>query len=91
MPPASAFANSNLQGSRIVIPSRGIIGALFCKAGLAFFGNPLLHTVSNRDLSAQLFSIHGVTICVFTGLITVHVGGGLKHLVLDRDVVFGRI
>lgn len=45
----------------------------------------------NHDLHELFESIHGVTANVILGLVTLHVLGALKHLLIDRDGVFQRM
>ncbi|MDP9109505.1 MAG: cytochrome b [Pseudomonadota bacterium] len=75
----------------VVIPVAGLTGSLYSKHGLAFFGIALPHPVANHDLSEQLFSIHGIAVWVLVGLVSLHVAGALKHLLIDRDGVFQRM
>ncbi|GAC1417102.1 MAG: cytochrome b [Burkholderiaceae bacterium] len=74
-----------------VLPITGLAGALYSKAGIAFFGIPLPRLAPNHDLSEQLFSVHGVTVWILIGIVSLHVAGGLKHLLVDRDGIFQRM
>lgn len=75
----------------VVLPVTGLTGSLYSKDGIAFFGAALPHPAPNHDLSEQLFSIHGATVWVLVGLVALHVAGGLKHLLINRDGVFQRM
>lgn len=75
----------------LVLPVTGLTGSLYSKDGILFFGIALPHPAANHDLSEQLFSIHGVTVWVLVALVSLHVAGGLKHLLVDRDGVFQRM
>ena len=75
----------------VILPVTGMIGALSSKQGIVFFGIALPHLAPNHDRSEQLFSIHGMTVWFLVGLVALHVAGGLKHLLIDRDGVFQRM
>ena len=81
-----------LYACMVVMPVTGILGASHQRAGLAFFGLALPHWAApNRDLAELFFSIHSATVWVLVGLVALHVIGGLKHLLVDRDEVFSRM
>jgi cytochrome b561 len=80
-----------LYGCMIILPVTGLTGALYSKHGVSFFGIGLPTLAPNHALSEQLYAIHGVVVWVLVGLVALHVAGGLKHLVVDRDGVFGRM
>jgi cytochrome b561 len=74
-----------------VMPITGLSGALYSKSGVMFFGIPLPRPVPNHDLSEQLFTVHGVTVWILIAIASLHVVGGLKHLLVNRDGVFRRM
>ena len=74
-----------------ILPITGLTGALYSKSGVVFFGIPLPHPAPNHDLAEQLFSIHGITVWILITIVSLHVAGGLKHLLIDRDGVFQRM
>lgn len=73
------------------LPITGLTGALYSKDGVVFLGITLPHPAPNHDFSEQMFSIHGAAAWVLIVLVGLHVAGGLKHLLLDRDGVFQRM
>lgn len=75
----------------LVMPITGLAGALYSKSGVIFFGLPLPHPTPNHDLAEQLFSVHGITVWILVSIVSLHVAGGLKHLLVDRDGVFQRM
>jgi cytochrome b561 len=76
----------------VLLPLTGIIGASYSKAGLAFFGADLPRWVTpQRPVAHQLFEIHSALVWVMVALLVLHVLGGLKHLLIDHDEVFGRM
>ncbi len=74
------------------LPTAGYLGASHTKDGVALLG---LQTprwaVANHDTAEWFFSIHSVLVWVLVGLVTLHVIGALKHLLVDRDGVFARM
>jgi cytochrome b561 len=76
----------------VLIPATGIIGSLLSEDGITFLGSELARLIpANHDLAEQVFSVHGALIWVLIGLVTVHVAGALKHLLIDKDGVFQRM
>ncbi|MDB5957884.1 cytochrome b [Ramlibacter sp.] len=76
----------------VLLPLTGILGASYSKAGLQFFGIALPRWVTPAKATAQqLFDIHSTLVWVTVALLVLHVLGGLKHLLIDRDEVFGRM
>lgn len=76
----------------VALPVTGIVGSSYSRAGLSFFGLALPRwAVTNRATSHQYFGIHELLVWVLVALVVLHVLGGLKHLLVDRDQVFGRM
>ena len=88
---AASWTQHLLYLCMLILPATGFTGALFSKDGVGFFGVAIAHPAPNHDLSELLFSIHGATVWVLVALVLLHVAGGLKHLVIDRDGVFQRM
>lgn len=81
-----------LYGVMVLLPATGIIGSLYSRLGLAFFGIALPAGVTpNRPGAKQFFGYHEILVWVLVALVVLHVLGGLKHLLLDRDEVFARM
>jgi cytochrome b561 len=81
-----------LYAVMVLLPLTGILGASYSKAGLQFFGIALPQWVTPAKATAhQLFDIHSTLVWVTVALLVLHVLGGLKHLLIDRDEVFGRM
>jgi cytochrome b561 len=74
-----------------LMPLTGFTGAIYSKHGVSFFGLALPKVTPNHDLSELFFSAHGVIVWILIGLATLHIAGGLKHLLVDRDGVFQRM
>ena len=76
----------------VLVPLMGVLGAMYSRAGLSFFGHDLPHWVTaNRPTAKQFFELHETLVWVLVALVAVHVVGGLKHLLVDRDQVFERM
>lgn len=81
-----------LYACMVAMPVIGFLGAAHTKRGVALFGVKLpVGLVPDHDLAEQFFAVHSVLAFVLTALIVLHVAGGLKHLLLDKDGVFGRM
>ena len=88
----SAWTEALLYVCMLVMPVTGIIGALYSRAGLAFFGIALSgFATPTRAIAAPMFIIHSFTVWILVGLVALHVLGGLKHLLVDKDRVFHRM
>jgi cytochrome b561 len=81
-----------LYGCMLAMPITGILGAEYSRAGLAFFGVPLqIVATPDRAASKLLFQIHATLVWLLVALVALHVIGGIKHLLVDRDRVFQRM
>ena len=88
----SAWTEALLYVCMLVMPVTGIIGAVYSRAGLAFFGLALSgFATPTRAISKLMFTIHSFTVWILVGLVALHVLGGLKHLLVDKDRVFHRM
>lgn len=88
----SAITQALLYVCMVILPITGILGASYSKDGLLFFGSALPRWVQpSHDTAELLFNVHGIAVWVLVGLVCLHVLGGLKHLLIDRDGVFQRI
>jgi cytochrome b561 len=78
----------------VLIPLFGWAGvtaypALITVGGLHLPGLPGIP--KDQNLAKQLFEIHGYLVIALIALISLHVIGGLSHLLLKKDGVFERI
>jgi cytochrome b561 len=81
-----------LYAVMIVMPLVGFTGALFSKVGISFFGLPIPRLVAPDHATAEtFFTAHSFIAWVLVVLISLHVLGGLKHLLVDKDGVFQRM
>ena len=88
----SALVEGLLYVFMVLMPVTGILGALYSRAGLAFFGLPLSGWLTPDRATAKLmFNIHSWSIWVLAALVVLHAAAGLKHLLVDRDQVFRRM
>ena len=76
----------------VLMPVTGLLGAGYAKSSVPFFGLMLPRwAVPNHDLAEQFFGIHAILAWVLVALVTLHLLGALKHLLLDHDGVFRRM
>jgi cytochrome b561 len=81
-----------LYAAMIVMPLVGLTGALFSKGGIKFFGSAIPRLVApDHGISETFFTAHSFIAWVLVVLISLHVLGGLKHLLIDKDGVFQRM
>ena len=81
-----------LYAAMVLLPVTGVVGSLYTKAGLHFFG-PAMHAgiTPVRDTAKQFFGWHEALVWTTVALVVVHALAGLKHLLVDRDRVFNRM
>lgn len=76
----------------LAVPITGIIGSEYSKAGLKFFGATLPAWVApSRETAHTFFEIHETLVWVLVVLVGLHALAALKHRLVDRDAVFGRM
>ena len=76
----------------VLMPITGFLGASLSGEPLAFFGIPLPSWTSGNDtLKEQFFTAHAIIAWALVALVSLHVLGALKHLLIDKDSVFGRM
>ena len=78
--------------SALVMPLSGYLGSSFTKFPIVYWGYKLPNWGWESPALKELMSqIHYVTVIVFITLIAIHIGGALKHLLVNRDGVFQRM
>jgi cytochrome b561 len=88
----SELTHGLLYACMVLLPLAGIVGSEYSRAGLAFFGIALPAGLTpDRKTAHQFFEIHSTLVWVLVALVALHVVAALKHLVVDRDAVFGRM
>lgn len=77
----------------IVMPLSGFSASQFTKYGVNYFGLFKIPPVGweSKGIYDFLQGIHGVTAALLITLVVIHVAAALKHLLIDRDVVFQRM
>jgi cytochrome b561 len=76
----------------IVMPLAGYLGSIFSGYPIKYFGSTLPGWGWKDDALKEFFSaVHYGTAWIFMSLIALHVTAAMKHLLLDRDVVFARM
>ena len=70
----------------------GYLGASHSKAGVKLFGLATPQwALADHDQAEQYFDIHGALAWVLVAVVSLHVPGALKHLLIDRDGTFQRM
>ncbi len=81
-----------LYGCMFLMPLLGFLGASYSRDGVIFFGIPLPAWVTpSHDTAETFFELHENLAWIMVGLISLHVAGALKHLVIDKDDVVKRM
>ena len=76
----------------VLMPITGFLGVSVSGEPIAFFGIPLpVWTSVNDTLKEQFFTAHSIIAWALVALVSLHVLGALKHLLIDKDSVFGRM
>ena len=76
----------------VLMPITGFLGASVSGEPIAFFGISLpVWTSGNDTLKEQFFTAHSFIAWVLIALVLLHVLGALKHLLIDKNGVFGRM
>jgi cytochrome b561 len=76
----------------LVMPLSGYLGSSFTKYPIKYFGVALPKVGWESEPLKELCSqVHYATVWIFMTLIALHIAAALKHLLIDRDAVFGRM
>ena len=76
----------------VLMPITGFLGVSLSGEPIAFFGIPLpVWTAGNDTLKEQFFTAHSLIAWALVALVLLHVLGALKHLLIDKNSVFGRM
>ena len=76
----------------IVMPLSGIVGSIFSKYPIKFFGITLPRLAEpNEIIKTFLSDVHHYFAIAFIFLISIHILAALKHLFVDCDGVFERM
>ena len=76
----------------VLMPITGFLGVSVSGEPTAFFGIPFPVWISRNDtLKEQFFAAHSSIAWALVALISLHVLGALKHLLVDKDSVFRRM
>ena len=88
----SALVQALLYAAMALLPVTGILGSSYSRDGLQFFGIAWPRWVApSRPAAHQFFQVHQALVWVTVALVVLHLLGGLKHLLIDHDEVFGRM
>lgn len=89
---AAAINHALLYTCLLAMPLVGFLGSVFSGYPIRYFGLVLPALAAKSDPLKELLSaVHLGLAWTFMLLIAVHVAGALKHRLIDRDAVFGRM
>jgi len=76
----------------VTMPLTGIVGSLYSKYPIKFFGIPLPKLIEHdENIKIMTSDLHQFIAYFFCILITVHIFAALKHLFVDCDEIFARM
>jgi cytochrome b561 len=75
----------------LVMPLSGLTMATFSKYGVIWFGIPLIEGLGNDAMRDVFKEVHGVTAILLVALIALHILAALKHRLINKDDVMGRM
>ena len=89
---AANLSHMTLYFCMILMPISGLVGSLFSKYDLLFFGIKIPKFFEHDPLIKEVTTnIHQWTAYIFLAIICIHILGAVKHLVIDCDGVFERM
>ncbi|GAB3423050.1 cytochrome b [Massilia agilis] len=89
---ASLVVQRLLYAGMVLLPITGLLGSLYTKSGVAFFGLQLPRWAAPaHDTAEAFFEVHETLVWAMAALVALHVAAGLKHALVDRDGVFQRM
>ena len=89
---AADWGHWAMYACMVLMPLFGYVASNFSKYGVKFFGIALGPWGPDMPKVYALFNgAHVATAFMFSALLVIHVLAGLKHALIDRDQVFGRI
>ena len=76
----------------ILMPISGLVGSLFSKYDLLFFGTKIPKFFEHNPFIKELMTnTHQWTAYIFLAIICIHILAAVKHLIIDCDGVFERM
>jgi cytochrome b561 len=89
---AAPIGHRALYACMLVMPASGYIASNFSKHGIKLFGFPLAPWGPDNPAVYAFFNgVHIGTAYLFCILIVGHIAMAMKHALIDRDDIFGRI
>lgn len=88
----AGFSHWLLYAALVLVPLTGYVGASFGGDAIAFYGLALPTWIPKDEASKELlFNAHATFAWALVGLVTLHTGAAAKHLLLDKNGIFGRM
>lgn len=75
----------------VAIPLTGLLMSLSSKFGINWFGIHVLDGVDDKALRHTYEALHELGANLMIALLIVHIGGALKHRLIDKDETLARI
>ncbi|SFA74074.1 cytochrome b561 [Collimonas sp. OK607] len=89
---AAQWSHGLLYLCMLLQPATGFLSSSFNKYGIKFFGLALPNWAwEDKHLRELFMSYHQSIAIAFIALIVIHVLAACKHLLIDRDRIFGRM
>ncbi|GAC1331108.1 MAG: cytochrome b [Collimonas sp.] len=89
---AAQWSHGLLYFCMVLQPATGYLSSSFNKYGIKFFGAALPNWAwEDKHLRELFMTYHQLIAIAFITLIAIHVLAACKHLLIDRDRIFGRM
>lgn len=75
----------------VAIPVSGIVMATYSKYGVKWFGLDLIPGLDDKNMRDLFKEIHEIVGFVLLILLVLHIGGALKHKLIDKDETMKRM
>jgi len=76
----------------LLMPLSGLLGSMFSKYPIQFFGTPLPKLFEQNDGLKELFKeVHETCAVIMIGLIALHIAAVIKHIVIDKNQIHRRM
>jgi cytochrome b561 len=76
----------------IIMPVSGVLGSLFSKYPIQYFGYKLPKFLQPNDMYKEILSqIHWFTVVIFIALISLHVFAVIRHIYFQKNILLRRM